>query len=59
VVKPFYSLAQDRRIQGKVIHLAQCQGEDEIVGVADLSGLVLPEEQQLRDLLFMSAHKAR
>jgi HD-GYP domain-containing protein (c-di-GMP phosphodiesterase class II) len=58
VVKPFYSLTQDCRIQGKVIHLAQCQGEDEIIGIADLSGLVLPEEKQLRDLLFLTAHKA-
>ena len=58
VVKPFYSLAQDRRIQGRIIHLARCQGEDEIVGIADLTGLVLPDEKQLRDLLFLTAHKA-
>lgn len=58
VVKPFYSLALDRRIQARAIRLAQCQGEDEIVGIADLTGLILPEERQLRDLIFLSAHKA-
>lgn len=58
VVKPFYSLRLDRRIQGKPIRLAHCRGEDEIVAIADLSGLVLPDEKQLRDLIFLSAHKA-
>jgi HD-GYP domain-containing protein (c-di-GMP phosphodiesterase class II) len=58
VVKPFYSLKLDRRIQTKTINLARCQGEDEIVGIADLSGLILPEENQLRELIFLSAPKA-
>jgi HD-GYP domain-containing protein (c-di-GMP phosphodiesterase class II) len=58
VVKPFYSLKLDRRIQARAIRLAHCRGEDEIVGFANLSGLILPDEAQLRDLIFLSAHKS-
>lgn len=57
VVRTFYSLTSEQRIHPRTIELAKCSGEDEIVGVADLSGLVLPEEGQLRELIFLSAHK--
>jgi len=33
------------------------RGEDEIVDFANLSGLILPDEAQLRALIFLSAHK--
>lgn len=57
VVRTFYSLAQGRRLRGETIDLANCFGEDEIIGIADLDGLVLPELSQLRDLVFISACK--
>ncbi len=56
-VRTFYSLASGQRIHPRTLELAKCSGEDGIVGVADLSDLVLPEEGQLRELIFLSAHK--
>lgn len=58
-VRTFYSLASNERTRPATIDLARCYGEDEIVGIADLSGLMLPEPEQLRDLLFLQAHKLK
>lgn len=59
VVQPFFSLSINARIRTPPIELAHCFGEDKIVGIADLSGLILPEPAQLRDLIFMQAHKLK
>lgn len=57
IVRTFYSLTLEKRVRGETIDLANCFGEDEIVGVADLDGLVLPALPQLRDLIFIAACK--
>ncbi len=57
VVRTFYSLTLGMRLRGETIDLANCYGEDEIIGIADLNGLVLPELSQLRDLIFIAACK--
>ncbi|MCB2050734.1 MAG: DUF3391 domain-containing protein [Novosphingobium sp.] len=59
VVSPFYSLKTSGRIRPKTIALARCYGEDEIVGIADLAGLELPEPEQLRELIFLQTHKMK
>ncbi len=58
VVQAFYSLASQQRISPRRIELANCGDEDEITGIADLSGLGLPADQQLRELIFLGAHTA-
>jgi len=57
VVQAFYSFASADRIVPHRVELARRKTEDEIVGIADLSGLNLPEDGQLRELIFLSAHK--
>ena len=59
VVCPFYSLVSNARIIPRTIELAHCDGKDEIVEIADLAGLSLPEPDQLRELLFMQIHKLK
>ncbi|MFN3468222.1 MAG: HD-GYP domain-containing protein [Novosphingobium sp.] len=54
-VRTFWSLAQGRKVKGETIALAQCYGEDAIEGVADLSGLDLPEIGKLRSALLAAA----
>lgn len=57
IVQAFYSFAEQERVVPYRIALARCGGEDEIVGIADLTGLDLPDEPQLRELTFLQAHK--
>lgn len=57
VVRVFYSLVSDQRVSNQTIELANCASKDEIVGLADFTGLVLPDEAQLRELIFLGAHK--
>ena len=57
VVQAFYSFASEERIIPRGIELARDQIKDEIIGIADLYGLGLPEDGQLRELIFLSAHK--
>ncbi len=57
IVQAFYSLERRERIVPHTIALARCGGEDEIVAIANLAGHDLPDEAQLRELVFLSAHK--
>ncbi|MCJ2183404.1 HD domain-containing protein, partial [Novosphingobium sp. 1949] len=50
-VRAFYSLETGKHIQGQTIALAQCFGEDGILGVADLDALDLPPAEDLREAL--------
>jgi HD-GYP domain-containing protein (c-di-GMP phosphodiesterase class II) len=56
-VRTFWSLPLARRLRGETIALAHCYGEDAIEGVADLSGLDLPEPARLRKSLLAAACK--
>jgi len=55
VVLAFYSLAARERILAQRIALAEPGARERIVGIADLAGLELPEDAQLRELVFLSA----
>ncbi|MFM7348615.1 MAG: HD-GYP domain-containing protein [Erythrobacter sp.] len=55
VVQAFYSLATRERILTHRIALADPGEHERIVGIADLSGLDLPDDAQLRELVFLSA----
>lgn len=55
VVQAFYSLELRERIRPHRIALAHGESDERIVGIADLSGLDLPEDAQLRELVFLSA----
>ncbi len=57
VVQAFYSLSRQQRITPRRVALAHCDDEDEIIGIADLSGLGLPPDPQLRELIFLGAHQ--
>lgn len=54
-VRTFWSIDLGKRLKGETIALANCYGEDAIVGVADLHGLDLPELGKLRESLLGSA----
>ncbi len=56
VVVAFYNCTTSERTREQKIVLAKPDCEDEIVEVADLSGLDLPDDSQLRDLMFMRAY---
>ncbi|MCU0948820.1 MAG: DUF3391 domain-containing protein [Porphyrobacter sp.] len=58
VVQAFYSRAERERIVPHRITLAQNDCKDSITGIADLSGLDLPDDAQLRELVFFTAYKA-
>lgn len=57
VVQVFYSLERRERILPHRLALAQRDFEQSIVGIAELSGLELPPEEQLRELVFLSAYR--
>lgn len=57
VVQAFYSRETRQRIGPHRIALAQFDIKDQITGIADLAGLDLPEEGQLRELVFFTAYK--
>lgn len=53
-VRTFYSLILEKRIRSETIALANCFGEDEIVGIADLTGLDIPDVADLRASILSS-----
>jgi len=55
VVQAFYSLEMRERIRPHRIVLAKDTDNERIVGIADLAGLDLPADAQLRELVFLSA----
>lgn len=55
VVQAFYSLEMRERILPHRIVLAEGTDNERIVGIADLAGLDLPDDAQLRELVFLSA----
>lgn len=57
VVQAFYSLDSGERILPHRIALAQGNDNERIMGIADLAGLGLPEDAQLRELVFLSAFR--
>lgn len=57
VVQAFYSLETRERILPHRIALAQSNDNERIVSIADLSGLDLPDDDQLRELVFLSAYR--
>ncbi len=59
IVQAFYSRINGERIVPHRIALSQIDGKDEVTGIADLSGLELPEEGQLRELVFFTAYKLK
>jgi HD-GYP domain-containing protein (c-di-GMP phosphodiesterase class II) len=56
VVQAFYSYETGERILPHRIELARSASKDEIVGIADLSGLGLPDDDLLREMVFLTAH---
>jgi HD-GYP domain-containing protein (c-di-GMP phosphodiesterase class II) len=59
VVQAFYSLDAGERILPHRIALAQSNENERITGIADLTGLDLPEDAQLRELVFLSAYRGK
>lgn len=59
VVQAFYSLDTGERILPHRIALSEGNDNEHIVGIADLAGLDLPEDGQLRELVFLSAYRNR
>lgn len=57
VVQAFYSLGSGERILPHRIALAQGNDNERIMGIADLTGLDLPEDAQLRELVFLSTYR--
>lgn len=57
VVQAFYSLASHERILPHRIALTQSNDNERIVGIADLTGLDLPDDAQLRELVFLSTYR--
>lgn len=59
VVQAFYSLEAQERILPHRIALSQCNDNEHILGIADLAGLDLPADAQLRELVFLSAYRSQ
>lgn len=57
IVQAFYSRTTQERIVPHRIVLTQPENNDDITGIADLGELDLPEEGQLRELVFFTAFK--
>ncbi|MFO6448901.1 HD-GYP domain-containing protein [Erythrobacter sp. NE805] len=55
VVQAFYSLETRERILPHRVALAEPSEKERIVGIADLAGHDLPADDQLRELVFLSA----
>ncbi|MBB4613104.1 HD-GYP domain-containing protein [Novosphingobium taihuense] len=56
-VRTFWSIPLSKRLRGETIALAHCYGDDAIEGIADISGLDLPDIDKLREALFTTACK--
>lgn len=54
-VRTFHSLALDKRIRGETIVLSRCYGEDDIVGVADMSVMTHAQLAELRASILTQA----
>jgi HD-GYP domain-containing protein (c-di-GMP phosphodiesterase class II) len=59
VVQAFYSLATGERIEPQRIELARSNETDAITAIADLTGLGLPADADLREMIFFSTYKNR
>ena len=57
VVQAFYSRETGERIVPHRIELARADSHDAIVGIAELPDCGLPDEAQLRELIFLTAYK--
>jgi HD-GYP domain-containing protein (c-di-GMP phosphodiesterase class II) len=57
VVQAFYSLDAGERILPHRIALTESNDNERILGIADLAGLDLPADTQLRELVFLSAYR--
>jgi HD-GYP domain-containing protein (c-di-GMP phosphodiesterase class II) len=57
VVQAFYSLDAGERILPHRITLSECSDDEHILRIADLAGLDLPADAQLRELVFLSAYR--
>lgn len=57
VVRTFQSLKTGKGVQGETIRLAQCWGADGIEGIADLSGVEIPDFGALQERLLKAACK--
>ena len=57
VVQAFYSLVRRERIIPHRIALADHGSDERILGIADLTGLELPADTLLRELVFLSAFR--
>ncbi len=57
VVEAFYSYVTDERVIPHRIELVNGDGKDDIVGIADLGAVGISGEAELRELLFLAAHK--
>jgi len=59
VVQVFYSLDAGERVLPHRIALAEGDDNERITGIAELSGLDLPPDPQLRELVFLSAYRSQ
>ncbi|UAB77730.1 DUF3391 domain-containing protein [Erythrobacter sp. SCSIO 43205] len=57
LVEVFYCLNEGKRIAQRRVKLGDSFDEDEIIDTADLSGLDLPAEDYLREIIFLAAHR--
>lgn len=55
IVRTFYSLPDNTPVTGETIDLANCWGQDALDAIADLDGLDLPPEAELRAQIMESA----
>ncbi|KPF61656.1 HD-GYP domain-containing protein [Porphyrobacter sp. AAP60] len=57
VVQAFFSRQTGERIVPHRIELARADSQDAIIGIAELADCGLPDEAQLRELIFLTAYK--
>lgn len=57
VIQAFFCLAKGEQIKTQRIELARSDEQEQILEIADLSGLDLPETAYLREMLFLSIYK--
>ena len=58
-VRAFYSIAQERLVPARDINLAECWGEEEIVGAEDPASFGVGDFAPMREKLFAGAAKGR
>lgn len=57
IVQTFFCLSKSQGVPAQTLFLSKDDEEDEIVDIANLEGLDLPDEKHLREMLFLRAHK--